>query len=452
MHLPGDFIHRMQSQLGEEWPAFETALQSPPPISIRLNPLKDFKWRENYEGVKWCSKGVYLPERPVFTLDPAFHAGAYYVQEASSMFLAEVIRQLRPAGDYLRVLDLCGAPGGKATLLSDILPPDSLVLSNEAIRSRYQILRENLDKWGHARMQSSQLEVDRMGGLKGFFDIVLVDAPCSGEGLFRKDPRAREAWSEQNVAICSARQKRILAGAAPLVREGGLLVYSTCTYNREENEGNAEWLAEQFQLSTLSLELPAEWNIAQPGRGYQFYPHRVRGEGLYVAAFRLERGEPFRGIKMKSGAPNGWKAAPKSFAQRMPTYLEHPDGYVFWESEKGTIHALPASQARDSLQLTAQIRLQHAGLTLGQVKKNDFVPSPQLALSTALRPDFPRIELDRETALSYLRRDPISVGAQPQGWHLVAYENLPLGWIKVLPKRVNNYFPKAWRIRMAVGS
>ncbi|MDX1666694.1 MAG: RsmB/NOP family class I SAM-dependent RNA methyltransferase, partial [Saprospiraceae bacterium] len=275
MPLPEAFLQRTRQQLGDEFEAFVRALDGPPPVSIRLHPRKKFSLPENTGKVKWCPGGLYLPERPVFTLDPHFHAGAYYVQEASSMFLSEAVRQWIDLSQPLRVLDLCAAPGGKTTLLNSLLPEGSLLLSNETIASRFRILKENATRWGYANTCLSQADPAALSEIDGFFDLVVVDAPCSGEGLFRKDRNARQEWSEELVDFCAGRQKRILTDALGLLAPGGTLVYCTCTYSREENEDNAHWLCEEMDLIPRKMTLSSEWGIEEQTYGYQLYPHRL---------------------------------------------------------------------------------------------------------------------------------------------------------------------------------
>jgi 16S rRNA C967 or C1407 C5-methylase (RsmB/RsmF family) len=288
--MPQAFQVQMQQLLGDEWDDFAAALQQPAPISIRYNPYKNTASPAALEKVSWSPNAYYLPERPVFTLDPAFHAGAYYVQEASSMFVGEVIRQLFPIQKPAKVLDLCAAPGGKTTDLLSCLPAQSLLVCNEVIRSRFQILKQNVIKWGQSNVILSNHDSKDFARLNGFFDVILVDAPCSGEGLFRKDPGASSEWSPNNVQLCTGRQKRILAKAADLLAPGGVLIFSTCTYNRKENEGNASWMMNTFGLEPISLDIPEAWNIVYRDIGYQFYPHRIKGEGFYIAVMTKKDG------------------------------------------------------------------------------------------------------------------------------------------------------------------
>lgn len=450
MHLPKAFAERMQAQLGSEWPDFLQALRSPPPVSVRLNSLKNFNFQENAGKVKWSSNGVYLPERPVFTLDPSFHAGAYYVQEASSMFVGEAVRQLVPPQEPVRALDLCAAPGGKSTQLLSTLSPDSLVLANEVIRSRYQALRHNLIKWGYPNAGTSMHDSREFSGLEGFFNLILVDAPCSGEGLFRKAPAATAEWSVEGVSLCAGRQKRILADAVKLLAPDGLLLYCTCTYNRQENEENAEWLKGAFGLSPAPLQLEAGWGIMSTGLGYQFYPHRVKGEGFYLAAFRKAGGQPYHGSKLGASSPRGYQPLPGKTAEQLKEWVREPEKLAFFQNASGRIIAFPRLHQEPVARLSqALIRFQ-PGTELGQFKNKDFVPAHALALSSLAANSIPRVALEREAALRYLKKENIAIEKAPQGWALVAFEGLPLGWIKGLKNRINNYFPKEWRIRMKV--
>lgn len=452
MPLPADFTTAMQSQLGEAYPDFAEALSAPSPISIRFNAFKEFIWEENSEGVKWNNKGVYLKERPIFTLDPAFHAGAYYVQEASSMCMAEAIRQLtKTTGtDPLRVLDLCAAPGGKSTLLLDELPEESFLLCNEVIRSRFQILKYNLIKWGNPGMAASQMDSQQLSELGAFFDLVVVDAPCSGEGLFRKTPEATAEWSLSNVALCSARQQRILAEAFQLLKPGGHLLYSTCTYNERENADNMAWAMGTHECRHISLQFPKDWGIEKATLGYQFYPHRLKGEGFYLCCLQ-KLGAPNKQRKVK------WrqKAAPPRLSRPEREALSHwvqdVDKYYFFKDKQGQIRTLLNTQVDSFERLYQKWPFLFYGLKVGTFKGKDFVPAPSLALSTFLSSEVPSVELSRSQALHFLRKDPVQgLDTLAKGWHVVRYRTLGLGWIKNLGNRINNYYPKEWRIRMSV--
>ncbi|MBY0432810.1 MAG: RsmB/NOP family class I SAM-dependent RNA methyltransferase, partial [Cyclobacteriaceae bacterium] len=283
----------MKALLGPEFPAFCVALEAPPPVSIRLHPKKKIAWPA--DPVPWADQGRYLSERPVFTLDPRLHAGAYYVQEASSLLLEQALKQSVDITQPLRVLDLCAAPGGKSTHLLSLLSGDSLLVSNEVIRSRASILAENIQKWGYSNVIVTQQDPRDFQRLTGFFDVIVTDAPCSGEGLFRKDPEAMKEWSPNNVELCSQRQRRIVNDVWPALKPGGVLIYSTCTYEEKENMEAVATLTQDFAAESVSLTLNPAWGIATLEKsgciGYQCYPHRVKGEGFFISVLHKGTGD-----------------------------------------------------------------------------------------------------------------------------------------------------------------
>lgn len=452
MPLPTAFVERMQQQLGAEYPAFAAALDLPPPVSARRNPLKNFNWSENFEKVKWFPDGVYFSERPVFTLDPLFHGGAYYVQEASSMLIGEAVRQLCGDAPPARVLDMAAAPGGKSTLLASVLPGRSLLLANEVIRSRYQILRENIARWGYPNVHCSNHDPADFRGLEGFFDLILVDAPCSGEGLFRKNPGATDEWSPQTVHLCSGRQKRILADTIPLLASGGILLYSTCTYNFEENQENTYWMSREFGLEPTALDLPEEWGVAVMPVGYQCYPHRLKGEGFYLACLRAPGGATGATPKGKKSAVHRQEWAPlfRWETGQIARWFESTLPLAFRQNQRKEITAILEHQADDLNRLSQILHRFDAGIPAGTFKQKDFIPSPHLALSTIISAHLPAIDFDREQALRYLKKESLDVADPPQGWALARYDGINLGWLKGLKNRINNYYPKEWRIRMAI--
>lgn len=440
----------MQAQLGDDFPAFIKAQDAVPPVSIHLNPLKDSGPPADGERVPWYERGWYLPHRPVFTLDPAFHAGAYYVQEASSMLIAEAVRQLTPAGQPLKVLDLCGAPGGKSTLLAAILPPGSLLVANEVIKSRYQTLRYNLIKWGHIHVFSTQADSRQFAPLRDYFDLVVTDAPCSGEGLFRRDPAAAAEWSPAHVDFCAARQQRILADAVPLLRPGGLLLYSTCTYNRTENDANAQWLQAAFGLAPERLQFPDHWGMVAAAAGYQCYPHRVRGEGFYLAALRRPAGQVAAPPPPPPDRFKHWTELHKKDAALAQRWLQPSADWRFFSDRSGQWWALPAPLVAEALQLSRALGRVDMGVPIGQLKGSDIVPAPELALHSLAAPPVPALAVDRETALQLLRKETPDLGAALRGWQWVQYQGLGLLWVKGVGHRYNNYYPAGWRIRMSI--
>ena len=441
MQLPKPFIHAMQALLGADYPAFERALCEVPPVSVRVNdklPLVP-----SADHVPWCDAGYYLAQRPVFTLDPLLHGGAYYVQEASSMFLSQAVAQHFPQA--ARVLDLCAAPGGKSTLLAQCLPGNSLLVSNEVIRSRANILAENMIKWGHANVLVTNNRPADFAALPGWFDALVVDAPCSGEGMFRKDAQAVDEWSPQNVGMCAARQRDILREAWPTLKPGGMLVYSTCTYNRQENEDNVAWTCRELGAERLPVDLHGRTDIVETEGGYHFYPHRTRGEGFFLSVMRKLGDEPSarpaKPARRKDTREQPWRGA-------LPLPLcTGREWMALCNGDRVT--AYPADLKEDMRLAEKAWHVLHAGVPLGQVKGKDFVPDAAAALSKMLDSGtVPGVDVDEETAIAYLRRDNITLPDAPKGYVLVRYRGLPLGWVKNLGNRCNNLYPQEWRIRM----
>lgn len=427
------------SSFNEE--AFVAAHAAAAPVSLRSNRHKMHFFQEAPDPVPWCETGRYLPHRPVFTLDPAFHAGAYYVQEASSMFIGQALQAGVPAGRPLRVLDLCAAPGGKSTLLLDVLPEGSLLVANEVIRARADVLADNLTRWGRANAVVTQNDPRDFGRLPGFFDVLLIDAPCSGSGLFRKEPETVREWSAQAVELCSRRQQRILADALPALAEGGLLLYATCSYSPEENEENVRWLQENFSLE--KIKLPAFAGMTDTGEGYRFWPDRLRGEGFFLAAFlKKEKTDPLPRLHLPKGTPD------KNFVAAVQPWLAGP---LAWLRVRDDVHGLTPGLLPEVERLRQSgLYLRKAGVRLGRLAGKDFLPDHELALSTELAPGVCRRALSRAEALTFLKRDPLPNPDGGTGWQLMTYEGLGLGWAKALPSRVNNYLPRDWRIRMEI--
>jgi NOL1/NOP2/sun family putative RNA methylase len=446
MQLPEKFLQNIQELLGDDSAAFVEALATKSPVSIRLNPTKSFDGFESNEAVQWNSAGRYLPERPIFTLDPAFHAGAYYVQEASSMFIAEALKQTIDFDKSLMIMDLCAAPGGKTTTIASLLNEESIIVANEVIKSRVGVLKENLEKWGFPNYIVTSHDAEEMIEMEGFFDVVLVDAPCSGEGLFRKDPNAINEWSEENVAICSARQKRILQAAALLVKPNGILIYSTCTYNEAENQQNTDWICQTNDFEAVKLKLPAEWQITETKSGYQFFPHKTKGEGFFCSVLKKTQGDTFfieARIKLNR--------LPSKYLDEIKNWLHSPADYEFYlKSDQLTIVALKRSLATEYGTIIRGFSKRSSGLEIGMFKGTDFIPSHALALSSLIKTDLPAIDLEKDAALKFLKREDFETDYTNQGWALVRYKSLNLGWVKVLSGRINNYLPKEWRIRMDI--
>lgn len=410
MTLPKDFESYFRARWREEDVlALLQGLDGEPSVSIRVNPsrLPADAEPEGADGrVPWCPEGFYLKGRPQFTADPLLHAGAYYVQEASSMFLAHVLRTIFHSSLFTfhcqATLDLCAAPGGKSTLLRALLPDDTLLVSNEPLRARCQVLAENMTKWGHQNVVVTQAyarDIAKALKRKLFFDLILADVPCSGEGMMRKEAAAVEQWSPAFVAGCADLQRSIISDIWPALRPGGILIYSTCTFNPEEDEENVEWIARELGAEVMAIPVDAGWGIkgdlrlekrdqesetvaeeAGQLRCYHFLPGQVRGEGFFCAVLQKheEAGEAFK---------KGDFAGALSKLATLPT---------------------------------------------------DLLDSP----------DAPRVELSLEDAVRYLQREALVLPPDaPRGIVQVCFQGQRLGLAKNLGTRANNLYPKEWRIR-----
>lgn len=452
--LPPPLLSSLQSVTGYDEESFIEVHESGEQVtSIRINPYKiespqQLKF-QTAGKIPWSSCGYYLPERPSFTTDPLFHGGAYYVQEASSMFLEEVVKQTCAITKALKVLDLCAAPGGKSTLLQSLISPGSLLVSNEVIKTRVNILSENITKWGAANVIVTNNDPKDFQKLKGYFDVIVADAPCSGSGLFRKDPDAIHEWSIDNVQLCSQRQQRILADVLPALKQGGVLIYSTCSYSAEEDEQICDWLLsvtdQHIVPLTLQLNHPGiveTISAKHKAPGYRFYPDKIKGEGFFIAAFRKESADDSptsRQVKNKVQLPSK-----DELAVILPL-IKNADRFSLckWMND---IIAMPENVAEDLLILQSSMYIKKAGVKTGTVVRNELIPDHEFALSELTTAIIPSIELDEASALQYLRRADFGLDTTGKGWTLVKFRQVTLGWIKILPNRVNNYYPKDWRI------
>jgi len=448
MILPDIFVHRMMKMLESEYDEFKQSFDNDVVTTIRINTDK-LANRPSLLPVPFCNTGYILPARPIFTIDPFIHAGVYYVQESSSMFLEQAVKQILTKPD-LKVLDLCAAAGGKSTHLASLLPKESLLISNDVIRARGQILSENLKKWGKPNVIVTNNDPHDFQRLPGFFDLIVIDAPCSGEGLFRRDENAVNEWSPDNAQLCAQRQQRILADVWPALKEGGILIYSTCTFNPAENEENIKWLSEYTDIEPVILKIEDQWGVTITDAGgfpcYRFYPHKVSGEGFFMAVVR-KAGES--ALQQSKKIKDNSLLATKSEKEIGRTLIwdEHIDVLRFEDS----LLAFPALHLSDLLQIKNSLRIIHAGVKIGELKQKDLIPAHELALSSILnRTVYPEIDLTIGEAITYLKRDDILPQSTERGWNLVTYRNVPLGWVKNLGNRFNSAYPKEWRIRMSV--
>lgn len=450
MELPKTFVETTQAILEADYEAFQQALLTEPSVSVRLNTQRGVQLRLHVDAVAWCPTGYYLNERPSFTFDPLFHAGVYYVQEASSMFLSQVIRT--QVQHPVVALDMCAAPGGKSTLLCDTLPKGSLLVTNEYVRSRSQILAENITKWGNPNVFVTNNGAESFAALGPTFDFVLVDAPCSGEGMFRKDEVAIQEWSPSSVWQCVERQRSILSDVWQALKPGGLLVYSTCTFNLQENEGNVKWLQDTFQAQVLPVPVEDSWGIigslAEDFNApvYRFMPHKTRGEGLFMTVLKKPEEELYsRASCIKKNKKKG-KGQP--VPNECKAWVTHSEEFYFcWYKDK----LMAINKEWQSLwdQLSEQLHVLQAGITVATQKGKDFIPEHALALSLYRNTQaFPTVELTYAQAIAYLRKEVVVLDAQvPKGYVCVTYREVPLGWVKNLGNRANNLYPDPWRIR-----
>ena len=421
--LPLAFTDYTRNLFGDDlYQTFLKGLDDNPPVSIRLNPFKLSEDTNKInpaltpQPIPWCKEGFWLKTRPNFTFDPLLHAGVYYVQEASSMFLSYVLHYW--IKQPVVALDLCAAPGGKTTCARTSLPAGSLLFSNEPIGKRAQILAENVQKFGHEDVVVTNNYPRDYKKTKLHFDVIIADVPCSGEGMFRKDPQSIEEWSPQNVENCWQLQRSIIADIWDNLKPGGILIYSTCTFNAHEDEENIAWILNEYDAELLSVPTEEAWNITgslidnplKDGRRFQVYrfiPGKTRGEGIFMAIIR-KRGE--------HEALNS----------------------------KTTIDIDKAiTEARKRLRI-----LSH-GVKEGMQKGKNVIPDHTLALSfSADKSAYPNVEVDYQTAIAYLRHEAIVLSSDaPRGIVLLTYKGYPIGFAKNLGNRANNLYPQEWRIK-----
>lgn len=467
--IPQEFRDYACRLLGQErYDCFARALAEPPSVSVRLNPFKAIRAGLSPGGlhgadgpVPWASgEGCYLQGRPSFTADPLFHAGAYYVQEASSMFLGQALRQ-HVSGPAV-VLDLCAAPGGKSTHIRSLLPEGSLLVSNEPVKARAQVLLENMTKWGYPDVAVTNAYPQDFARLSSFFDVLVADVPCSGEGMFRKEEAAVEGWSMDNVLMCRDRQRAILRDVWPALKPGGLLVYSTCTLNAYEDEENVAWVAAELGAEVLGVEVAPQWgvvgNLLPPDAvgsfpAYHFIPGFTRGEGFFLAVLRKSAdassssmGASGRGAGRKRAVAR--QASSVALPKSCKAWLAHPDGFDFLPDGDGWCAVRSAFASRLEA-LRRAVKVWQCGIPLAVAKGKDWQPTQALALSTELSlPAFPAVAVSYATAVAYLRKETLSLPSDvPRGFVLLTFQGLPLGFVKNIGGRANNLYPQEWKIR-----
>jgi 16S rRNA C967 or C1407 C5-methylase (RsmB/RsmF family)/NOL1/NOP2/fmu family ribosome biogenesis protein len=451
MQLPEKLLRSLEGIEGFDKEAFERVHQSGERVtSIRINPLKmpvvSSEWSVGYTHdsqltthVPWSQYGYYLSQRPSFTFDPLFHAGCYYVQEASSMFLEQALKQTVDLTRSLKVLDLAAAPGGKSTHVQSLISKDSLLVSNEVIRSRSNILTHNIIKWGGGNIVVTNNDPKNFARLENYFDVIVVDAPCSGSGLFRRDEEAIGEWSENNVQLCRQRQQRIVADVWPALKKEGIMIYSTCSYSKEEDEEIIRWMKDNLSMVNCQLSIDENWNIVESAEGYRFWPDKLKGEGFFIACVKKLDGEDENEIR----AREKFDLLSKKEVEIVKRWVQETDD-VFVKVP-GREYAVSERLLADVNVLSNNLHVIYFGTLIGELMRDKLIPCHELAMSQLISDSIERVELTYEQAIAYLKKKELNIDPG-KGWKLVSYKNYPLGWINVLSNRINNYYPKELRI------
>ncbi len=414
--------------------------------SVRKNPFKPNSLFEGDKKVSWASTGYYLNERPYFTADPLFHAGAYYVQEASSMFLEQIFKQHVDTENSLKVLDLCASPGGKTTHINSLISADSVLVANEIIKSRIPTLCDNLNKWGTANTIVTNNDAKHFGFLNDYFDVVNVDAPCSGSGLFRKQPEAVNEWSENNVNICSDRQQQILQDIIPCIKNNGMLIYSTCSYSISENEKVLDFICENFEVESLAVNLSLAEGVVETKSpvckafGYRFYPNRVEGEGFFIACFKVKSNSSFHSKKKEALKPLNNKEF-----EALSSVLKQDESKIYFKSNE-YYYGISKTGFAVLNDISSKLYIKKSGVCIGITKGKDVIPEHQLALALGFDFEVESVELDLHQAQQFLSKLDFTFDKELKGLKKITYNGYGIGWAKFLGNRVNNYLPNELRI------
>ena len=438
----------MREMLGDDAERLFSALDTPAEVSIRVNPAKPAEVFEG-EAIGWSPNGRYLAERPQFTLDPLMHGGAYYVQEASSQFVAHILRSDNIDGG--RVLDMCAAPGGKTTVYSSLVGREGLVVANDINRGRTLALSDNVQRWGMGNVVVTCNEPEHIGAFEQWFDVVAVDAPCSGEGMFRKMDEAREEWTPASVEQCVARQRDILAEAWRALRPGGKLIYSTCTFNDREDEGVVRWLVEEYGdeiVATERIETEDKWGIVRsdigPFQCFHFYPHSARGEGFFAAVACKAKGVTKR--RTPKGRRKVFTTLQSKDLAEVSRWVDDAKTMSF-RCVGDIVYGYNSAVMEDITQLSESLSVVYSGVAMGQIFKGTLKPEHSLALFVGRNRDVvPEVELSLEDAQNYLRRQDIDAKQFSEGVNVVTYKGVAIGFIKRIGVRCNNMYPKDLRI------
>ena len=466
--LPDGFKAMIADSLGAQTAdILLPALNTEPDTAIRINLCKSSisLFYEGMSAVPWCDSAFYLDNRPRFTFNPLLHAGVFYVQDASSTVYETIVRNLFQDAP-VKAADLCAAPGGKTTAILNGLPEGSVMLANEFVASRANILKENLCKYGYPDVVVTNTDTSRLASMRGYFDLVTIDAPCSGEGMMRKEEVARTQWSEGLIRQCASLQREIIDNAVGMLAPGGYLIYSTCTFNTTEDEDNAAYIAETYGLSPVDTGLAGKFGIQPQAKGdipcLRFMPGFTRGEGLFVAVFRksmhnadsmhnaqctMHNHGQLKGKKSKDKKKDN-RAKTKTDSGLLTTAKSWVDGGFEIRQHNETLLAISPLTADLLSHIPKDVRIMSAGIEVGEIKGKDLIPSHLLAMSTAFAQTFPEVELSEEDALRYLSREAIALQPDtPKGYVTLSYRGFPLGFVKNLGNRSNNLYPNEYRIR-----
>jgi 16S rRNA C967 or C1407 C5-methylase (RsmB/RsmF family)/NOL1/NOP2/fmu family ribosome biogenesis protein len=454
-HLPTTLIARFRETFDKDADAFLASFDLQEKTSIRLNAGKLTACPYPATSIPWDPNGYFLNNRPAFIFDPLWHAGAYYVQDSSSMFVGYLLTQAGLDKNPATVLDACAAPGGKSTQLLSCLHPDSLLVANEVIPKRNKILTENIIRWGKANAMVTQADPHEIGKLGHFFDLIIADAPCSGEGMMRRDPKVATEWSEKIVDTCASRQTHILKDLIPALKPGGYLLYSTCTYEAAENEEQVKYLLNNGFLPVKTGNIPsaafAEVTTLEiksntiSATAYRFDLHKASGSGFFCCL--LKKSENYSATPTTASSFRKSPFLIRNKSVHIQDWLGAPEQYV--EALIGDwVLALPALHAGSVSEISGLLRTTYAGVQAGQLKTGHFTPAHPLSLTRLVRPDIVRMEVSRADAIAYLRKDTLTFATNPAiGWLLLTYQGLGIGWAKSIPGgRINNYLPANWRI------
>lgn len=439
--LPADFIESIKSLSFFDFDKYINSFTEKTPVSIRINPKKVSSLK--LEKVKWSDLGYYLEERPEFILDPFWHSGTYYVQEAGSMFIEEILKQLGVLDNDIKILDLAAAPGGKSTHLLSLINDNSLLVSNEIIPKRASILEENLIRWGADNFILTNNKPSDFRNFSDEFDVVLVDAPCSGEGMFRKDVNTISEWSEDNVNNCSIRQLDILEDICHTIKENGYLIYSTCTFNLKENEEVIMKFTSKYDFEIIDINVSYFNEIVKNNNTLRFIPGITKSEGFVVTVLQKKYSDEKKNYKFKkiTETDNPFPDLISIQSENLIFYNYQDNINLFNKENKDFLDKIISNLKV----LTFGNKIAVSNL------KNKSILLPDYNLATSVNISKHKMyEINDEDALRYLKGEVLRIDLKEKGYYFVTYKNQPIGLINNLLNRANNLYPDYFRIKKQV--